>query len=157
MLRNGSGVKFAIRIMYLILLVLLAIGMFMGLKWFASYLEVSSISEIWPEGEKVIYHCGLVLFAVASTVFFIRMMALDFECQMLKNKLKEQQRFGVKEARVENPVQETKPTPKTAPVVDTSEVERLRAELEAERKWRRKAGMVYPNLEKDVEEFPINF
>ena len=157
MLRNGSGIKIAIRIVYLILLILLAVAMFLGLKWFAGYLEVSSISEVWPEGEVVIYHCGLVGLSIAAIIFFVRMLAIDFERQMLKSKLKEQQRHGPKDAREEKPVQEIKPVPKQVPVVDTSEVERLRAELEAERKWRRKAGMVYPNLEKDVAEFPMNF
>lgn len=157
MLRNGSGVKIAIRIVYLILLILLAVAMFLGLKWFASYLDVSSISEIWPEGEVVIYHCGLVGLGIAAIVFFVRMLAVDFERQMLKSKLKEQQRFGPRDEREEKPVKETPLNPKPVTVVDTSEVERLRAELDAERKWRRKAGMVYPNLEKDVADFPMNF
>lgn len=157
MLRNGSGVKIAIRIVYLILLILLAVAMFLGLKWFANYLDISSISEIWPEGEVIIYHCGLVGLGIAAIVFFVRMLAVDFERQMLKSKLKEQQRFGPREEREEKPVKETKPAPKPVTVVDTSEVERLRAELETERKWRRKAGMVYPNLEKDVADFPMNF
>lgn len=157
MLRNGSGVKIAIRIMYLILLVLLAIGMLMGLKWFSDYIGTSSITEIWPEGENVIYHCGLILFCVASIVFFIRMMALDFERQMLRRKLKEKQSGALTESKEEvKPAKETKPKEQPVPTENTSEIERLKNELRLERQWRQQAVMLYPNLEKDIEAFAMN-
>ena len=80
--------KRIVRIICIVLLLLLVVAMFMLLKVMGNYLELRSIDEIWPEGENVIHQCMLVFFAVASVVFFIRMVWLEAKCEKLKFKLK---------------------------------------------------------------------
>lgn len=152
MLKNGGGVKIAIRIVQLILLVLLAIGMCMGLKWFAGYLEIKEINEIWPEAEEVTHFCLIIFFAVAAIIFFIRMTILDFEKQVLKSKVYDTQ--GDKAVTV---VKEEKPKENSVPGKTDAEIAAMQKELAKLKQWKGKACLLYPNLERDVDNIVMDF
>lgn len=157
MLENENGLKTVVRIMCIIVLVLITAVMFMALKWFANFLEIKSINEIWPEGETIIYQFLLVFFAIAAIVFFVRMMCIDFERQVLKDKLKHcgtaDKVEHVREKKAPKKVVKAQPNP---PVIDNSELERVRAELAKERSWHEAASLMYPSLDTDVKEFMEN-
>ena len=152
MLRNGGGVKIAIRIMQLILLVLFAIGMCMGLKWFAGYLEIKEINEIWPEAEEVTHFCLIIFFAVASIIFFIRMTILDFEKQVLKSKV-----YDTQGDKVVPVVKEEKPKENSVPGKTDAEIAAMQKELAKLKQWKGKACLLYPNLERDVDNIVMDF
>ena len=152
MLKNGGGVKIAIRIVQLILLVLLAIGMCMGLKWFAGYLEIKEINEIWPEAEEVTYFCLIIFFAVAAIIFFIRMTILDFEKQMLKSKV-----YDTQGDKVVPVVKEEKPKENSVPGKTDDEIAAMQKELAKLKQWKGKACLLYPNLERDVDNIVMDF
>lgn len=152
MLKNGGGVKIAIRIVQLILLVLLAIGMCMGLKWFAGYLEIKEINEIWPEAEEVTHFCLIIFFAVAAIIFFIRMTILDFEKQMLKSKV-----YDTQSDKVVPVVKEEKPKENSVPEKTDAEIAAMQKELAKLKQWKGKACLLYPNLERDVDNIVMDF
>ena len=156
MLKNGGGVKIAIRVVQLILLILFAIGMCMGLKWFAGYLEIKEINEIWPEAEKVTHFCLIIFFAVAAIIFFIRMTILDFEKQMLKSKVHELQ-SGKTAPVTKEPPKEEKPKENVVPVKTDAEIAAMQEELKQLKQWRRKVTLLYPNLEHDVDNIMMDF
>lgn len=156
MLRNGGGVKIAIRVVQLILLILFAIGMCMGLKWFAGYLEIKEINEIWPEAEEVTHFCLIIFFAVASIIFFIRMTVLDFEKQMLKSKVHELQ-SGKTAPVTKEPPKEEKPKENSVPGKTDAEIEAMQKELAKLKQWKGKACLLYPNLERDVDNIVMDF
>lgn len=152
MLKNGGGVKIAIRVVQLILLILFAIGMCMGLKWFAGYLEIKEINEIWPEAEEVTHFCLIIFFAVAAIIFFIRMTIIDFEKQMLKSKVYDTQ--GDKAVPV---VKEEKPKENSVPGKTDAEIAAMQKELAKLKQWKGKACLLYPNLERDVDNIVMDF
>ena len=162
MLKKRNGIKIAIWIVLLIDVVLLAVLFSLVIKWFLGYLEIKEISKIWPEGEFVILQCGLITFAIASIIFCVRMIYLDYMRQVYKAKVEEYEYFGGKtekdsyETPEYKPIKKekkTKKVPAPAPVVDNSEVFRLKKELAAEKQWRRNAGELYPDIEDRVAEY----
>ena len=162
MLKKRNGIKIAIWIVLLIDVVLLAVLFSLAIKWFLGYLEIKEISKIWPEGEFVILQCGLITFAIASIIFCVRMIYLDYMRQVYKAKVEEYEYFGGKTENDSYETPEYKPTkkekktkkvPAPAPVVDNSEVFRLKKELAAEKQWRRNAGELYPDIEDRVAEY----
>ena len=162
MLKKRNGIKIAIWIVLLIDVVLLAVLFSLVIKWFLGYLEIKEISKIWPEGEFVILQCGLITFAIASIIFCVRMIYLDYMRQVYKAKVEEYEYFGGKTENDSYETPEYKPTkkekktkkvPAPAPVVDNSEVFRLKKELAAEKQWRRNAGELYPDIEDRVAEY----
>ena len=156
MLRNDAGVKTAIRIVQLILLILFAVGICMGLKWFSGYLEIKEINEIWPEAEEVTHFGLIIFFAVAAIIFFIRMIVLDFERQMLKNEVKELQSGKViPEAKKSS--KEEKPKEKIVLGKTDAEIAEMQKELQELRLWRRKATFLYPNLKREVDNVVMDF
>lgn len=152
MLKNGGGVKIAIRVVQLILLILFAIGMSMGLKWFAGYLEIKEINEIWPEAEEVTHFCLIIFFAVAAIIFFIRMTILDFEKQMLKSKV-----YDMQGDKVVPVVKEEKPKENSVPGKTDAEIAEMQKELAKLKQWKGKACLLYPNLERDVDNIVMDF
>ena len=162
MLKKRNGIKIAIWIVLLIDVVLLAVLFSLAIKWFLGYLEIKEISKIWPEGEFVILQCGLITFAIASVIFCVRMIYLDFMRQVYKAKVEEYEYFGGKTEKDSDETPELKPTkkekkpknvPAPAPAIDNSEVLRLKKELAAEKQWRRNAGELYPDIEDRVAEY----
>jgi hypothetical protein len=152
MLKNGGGVKIAIRVVQLILLILFAIGMCMGLKWFAGYLEIKEINEIWPEAEEVTHFCLIIFFAVAAIIFFIRMTILDFEKQMLKSKV-----YDTQSDKAVPVVKEEKPKENSVPGKTDAEIAAMQKELAKLKQWKGKACLLYPNLERDVDNIVMDF
>ena len=162
MLKKRNGIKIAIWIVLLIDVVLLAVLFSLAIKWFLGYLEIKEVSKIWPEGEFVILQCGLITFAIASIIFCVRMMYLDYMRLIYKAKVEEYEYLGGKTEKESYETPEYKPTkkekkskkvPAPAPVVDDSEVSKLKKELAAEKQWRRNAGELYPGIEDRVAEY----
>ena len=158
MLKKRNGIKIAIWIVLLIDVVLLAVLFSLAIKWFLGYLEIKEISKIWPEGEFVILQCGLITFAIASIIFCVRMMYLDYMRLIYKAKVDEYESIFSKteSGLAEKPAKKekkTKKVPAPAPVVDDSEVSRLKKKLAAEQQWRRNACELYPGIEDRVAEY----
>lgn len=162
MLKKRNGIKIAIWIVLLIDVVLLAVLFSLAIKWFLGYLEIKEISKIWPEGEFVILQCGLITFTIASVIFCVRMIYLDFMRQVYKAKVEEYECFGVKtekesyetpEYKLAKKEKKLRNVPAPAPAADNSEVSRLKKELAAEKQWRRNAGELYPDIEDRVAEY----
>ena len=83
----AKKLKMVVRVIYVVILVMVAVYMFMGLEAFSRYLEMKSVFDIWPQAEDVLIRCICVFFGVTAVVCFIRMVVIDFDRQRLYDKL----------------------------------------------------------------------
>lgn len=155
--------KRIVRIICIVLLLLLVVAMFMLLKVMGNYLELRSIDEIWPEGENIIHQYMLVFFAVASVVFFIRMVWLEAKCEKLKFKLKTgDSKQDKKENEPEEEQEEPKVQEEKTPVIvkksfkepkSSKEQKALTKKVKALEAWKVIVRTIHPDIDESVAQY----
>ena len=88
-MKNGKSVDTVYKFAKVIMMIAVSVLMFVYAKWLENQLTSERMQSMWPEGEHLVFKYGMIFFAIAFVIVFIRMLVLDVERQVLREKVEE--------------------------------------------------------------------
>ena len=88
-MKKGKSVNTVYKITKIILMIAVSALMFVYAKWLENQLTSERMQSMWPEGEHLVFKYGMIFFAIAFVIVFIRMLVIDVERQVLREKVEE--------------------------------------------------------------------